>query len=118
MLFRSNDKFTPKPLTPERLDEIRALEHVVKVEPELNLSGEIGWNGTVVQSNVIGIPLDDPELLARLESNGFSSPDAPEVVVHEYFLWKMGVRTEEAMKAAVGTKVKITLASEIGRAHV
>ena len=108
---RRNDKFTPKPLTPERLDEVRAIDHVVRVEPELNLAGEIAWNNTTVQGNVIGIPLDDAELLARIETRNFSAPDASEVIVHEYFLWKMGLHSESAMQGAIGTKVRITLAS-------
>ncbi len=106
------------------VERLRALDHVTKVEPFINigvkasLEGE-GQDASVTSNNSAVDFLQDRLLAGRL----FTPEDGQTAVVHEYLLYRMGM-TGDDVRAALGKTIrlefrtgsrkKLDLAAEMG----
>ena len=109
---RENALSVPKPLTPERVRQLRNLPHVVDVIPELDETGRCFIEGQPgsTPGHVYGVPVDLAKFDHRLEvGKRFSSPYAKECIVHEFFLYQLGIRDDADVQAAIGKQVRIEL---------
>jgi putative ABC transport system permease protein len=96
-------------LTPEVLDDVRGMEHVVEVRPHILRRYQIEYQGVKRQpGQSTGIDTERGRYRERLVAGSYpSSPTAPEVLVHEYLLYQWGLRDEAAMGEAVGRKITL-----------
>ncbi len=104
----------PKPLTTERIDELRRLPHVVDIIPILDESGRASLPARQKETDarVYGIPHDFNRLAPRVEfGRSFSSADAKECLVHEYALYRLGIRDDADIQAILGSPLRIDLTS-------
>ena len=81
-------------MTQERLDELRAIPHVVSVEPDLNEYARIYLDGNTTPGPVAGILPNARHLAQRIEvGTGFTGSNAHEAIVSEYLLYRLGNAT-------------------------
>ncbi len=111
---RQNMPSTPKPLTPERLAILGRISHVVDVSPVLDEYGRAfpidGPKDT--DARIYGVSSSYPRLTRRLEvGQGFSSDDARECLVHEYLLYRCGIRDDADVHAIIGRPLRIEITS-------
>jgi putative ABC transport system permease protein len=100
----------PKPLTRERVAELAALPHVVEVVPELDELGRAAFAGRSSDAMIYGVPFDYTRFRHRLEvGSGFSAAGAKECIVHEFLLYRWGVRDDAAVRAALGQPVLVQI---------
>jgi len=105
----------PKPLTREKIEELRRLPHVVEVFPELEENARVFFNDSTMQVQVQGAPFNYPKLGQRLEfGHPLTLPDAHECLVHEILLYRLGIRDDSSVAAAVGKTIRVEL-SNAGR---
>jgi putative ABC transport system permease protein len=105
-------------LTPERLHQLRDLDHVVAVVPTIQ------WHGVRVQLGdqarrcmVAAAEPGDPHYDARVVAGAFFTAEQPRgVVVSEYLLYQLGVIDEADVPAALGRTLRLELSSSMNRA--
>lgn len=100
----------PKPLTPERLQELSRLEHVQSVTPDVDGlgRGQFGTHGTDVMYS--GVSPDHRRLRELLEfGDGFSSADANEIIVNEFLLYRWGIRNDSDIENVLGQTVRMEI---------
>ncbi len=107
---RENSISSPKPLTPERVEQIRRLPHVEDVIPELDEFGRCFLEGKTASTpaHIYSVSQGHAHYDHRLEvGSRFSSPSARECIVHEFFLYQLGIRDDADVQAAIGKRVRI-----------
>jgi putative ABC transport system permease protein len=120
---RENVHSGPKPLTAERLEELRALPHVLSVEPDLSEYGRIYVDGKSTPGMIGGILPNSRHLNKRIDvGTDFSGPDANEAILNEYLLYRLGKKNDADVRACIGKTVRIELnsarKSEVGLLNV
>jgi putative ABC transport system permease protein len=111
---RQNVQTQPKPLNQERLELLRQLPHVAEVVPELDEYGRafLIERGTGTEARVYGAQAQHGRYLERLEVGGpLSSAAADECLVHEYMLYRCGVRDDADVRAIIGKQLRVELTS-------
>ena len=111
---RRNTQPAPKPLTPERVEQLRRLPHVIDAIPELDEFGRayLEANKQSSDAHVYGASSEYAHFEHRLEvGQRFSSSSAKECLVHEYLLYRWGIRDDADVQAIIGQTVRIEMAS-------
>ena len=95
-----NERRAAKPLTPDKLRELAAVDHVVGVLPDLAEFGRAAVAGKSLDASAHGAEQESAALRRRLLAGAlFPAADARDVVVHEFFLYRAGVRDDAALRA-------------------
>src|SRR5262249_44664458 len=107
---RRNTQPLPKPLTSERIEALRNIPHVVDVIPDLDEMGRAFFDEKSSDARIYGVPHDYKRFQHRLEvGGGFSGPLAKECIVHEYLLYRLGIRDDAAVKACIGKSIRVEM---------
>lgn len=109
---RDNTRPAPKPLTADRVEQLRRIPHVREAIPELDELGRaiLEVNGQTSPAHVVGATLDHGPFARRLEVGGaFTSPNANECIVHEYLLYRWGIRDDNDVRGIIGRTVRVEL---------
>lgn len=109
---RRNTRPAPKPLTRERLEQLRQLPHVVSVIPELSEFGRafLGPTQQMQAVNLYGVPGDFKRIVERIDQGQrFSSENAKECLVHEYLLYRWGIHDDSEVRDLIGQTVRVEL---------
>jgi putative ABC transport system permease protein len=97
----------PKPqerLTPERVRELAAMEHVVRAQPVVSVWGRVYLGDQAWYTGFLGIPADlEAGIRARLLTGSMPEEgDLEGAVVSELLLYQLGVLDEDEQARAVG----------------
>jgi putative ABC transport system permease protein len=109
---REQTQPAPKPLTADRVEQLRRLPHVIDAIPELDELGRayLDANKQSSAAHVYGVAEGHALFTHRLEVGGrFSSSNVRECIVHEYLLYRWGIRDDAAVQAIIGQQVRIEL---------
>lgn len=104
---RGHTRPAPRPLTADRLAEFATWEHVVAVQPELVERARLTYAGQVIPSEVAGFTGDPDRLAAVLEFGRTPAPGTDEALVHEFLLYRWGVRSDADVHAALGQPIRM-----------
>jgi putative ABC transport system permease protein len=110
---------TVKRLTPERLDELTALDHVIAVVPYIEwYGGRIHFQGKAQRGSVTCADPEDRLYRERLVSGAFFTADQRRgVLVSEYLLYQFGVRDEADVSKVMGQSLRLELSSQPYRSN-
>ncbi|MGF1578352.1 MAG: ABC transporter permease [Gemmataceae bacterium] len=127
----------PRPkvaLTPEFLDEIRKMDHVVgvrgsvSVQVDISPVGNLSKNEQRNQNNLptvatrqnkllafmVALRQNDERIAKRLgQGKPFSANDANEVIVSEYLLYQLGCRDSDQFEDSIGMKIRVDFRSPL-----
>lgn len=109
---REQKQPAPKPLTAERVEQLRRIPHVVDAIPELDELGRafLESNKQSSPAHVYGVADDHAHFAHRLEiGTKFSSSHSRECIVHEYLLYRLGLVNDADVQAVIGQQVRIEL---------
>jgi putative ABC transport system permease protein len=103
-----------KRLTPERLDELAALDHVVGVVPSIEwYGGRFRFQGQAKRGIVTCADPEDRLYRELLVSGAFFTADQPHgVLVSEYLLYEFGVRDEADVPTVLGQTLRLELSPQ------
>ena len=97
-----------KPLTPRQLREFASWEHVIAAEPRLVQSALAVRAGLIVRTDSAGFRGDVENLRAFVEFGRPPTKDAAdEVIVHEYLMYRWGIRNDDAILDALGSPIRL-----------
>jgi putative ABC transport system permease protein len=100
----------PKPMTREKVEELRLLPHVVDVIPQLEETGRAFLGDVSLQASLYGVPYDYRRFKHRLVmGDSFSAAGARECIVHEILLYRLGIRDDADVAAAIGSTIRIEI---------
>jgi putative ABC transport system permease protein len=95
-------------LTPERLEQLRQLDHVASVRPIIQISGRIILGKHAEEAFITAADFDNDRLRRRLVAGRLPSAEEEQgVVVSEALLYFLGVHSDTALEQAVGQKVRL-----------
>jgi putative ABC transport system permease protein len=104
---------TAKFLTPERLEELLALDHVESVTPDIGFHGSVHFNGKKCGGSAASKETNDARLRRRLVAGAVFTADQPRgAVVTEYLLYQLGVTDETDMEGVVGQTLRLEFSSQ------
>jgi putative ABC transport system permease protein len=111
-LIRYRSMNTPRgpktPLTPERLTELSALDHVDRVTPQLEMPGSIRFGKHLEDVTTFALPPDNRRMRDRLiAGDAFQRADEPSVVVNEFLLYRWDIIEDADVAAVVGKKLRL-----------
>jgi putative ABC transport system permease protein len=112
---RQHTRPAPKPLTPARLDEFANWEHVVSVEPDLFEGVRASFRGQVVQADCAGFRGDSRKLPAVLEFGRPPADGTDEAIIHEFLLFRCGIRSDDEIRACLGQTIRLEFAGTDSR---
>ena len=96
------------PLTQERLAELAALDHVVRVVAPVGLPARIHYGDRAKNITTFSMPPDNRRMRDRLiAGDGFQSADERSVVLNEFLLFRWKIVTDEEVAAVVGKRVRL-----------
>jgi putative ABC transport system permease protein len=111
-------KDTSKRLTPERLEEVAALDHVAAVVPTVTWHGRIYFNNKMENADAASAEPGDSLYLQRLVAGVLLDPERSRgVVVSEYLLYQLGVRNEADVPGLLGQTLRFEFSSQPYRSH-
>ncbi len=95
------------PLTPGAVKTLSALEHVERAEPAVWFNGDSTLNGKIEKSQAGSVPLGASFLRKRLLAGRvFTTGDNRAAIVHEYFLYRLGLTDDDAPSLALGQTIR------------
>jgi putative ABC transport system permease protein len=105
---------TVKRLTPERLEELAALDHVVAVVPSIYWhDGRVRFHQKAEWTKVLSAEPDDAHYRERLVAGAVFRADQPRgVMVSEYLLYQLGVHDEAEVAGVVGQTLRLEISSQ------
>jgi putative ABC transport system permease protein len=107
---RLSSRRVPKPITPERLQELAQLNHVRSVTPEIDGAGRSQFNGKSTEVIYTGITAEHRRVGELIEfGRGFSSDAANEIIVNEFLLYRWGIRDDAQIEAVLGQTVRLEI---------
>ena len=106
----------PAMLTDETVAQIAALPEVMEVLTARFGQGWAYWGKSSAFVSVVSGRSDQPLLAERLVAGRMPEKDAAECVASEMLLFDLGIRSESAMQAALGTKLEIEVRRAAGLA--
>jgi putative ABC transport system permease protein len=102
-------------LTPQRLQEFAALDHVEAVIPRIGASGRIHFHNRRRQAYTLSALPDERPYRRRLVAGSFFTAEQPRgVVVNEYLLYLLGVENEAEVDRVVGSDIELEYKSREG----
>jgi putative ABC transport system permease protein len=111
-----NKRSSEKRLTPERLEELAALDHVECVIPFIRWNGRLYFRDKIVNTDTMSAAPDDRFYSERIVAGGYFAAGQPHsVVVSETLLYQLGIIDEADAEGAVGTELELEFSSRLGR---
>ncbi|MHB1425316.1 MAG: ABC transporter permease [Gemmataceae bacterium] len=106
-------------ITPERLNELAALDHVAAVVPSLRWSGvRVRFNQNVQRASAASAEPDDPYFRARVVAGEFFRANQPNsAMVSEYLLYQLGVQDEADVAKALDKKLRLEISTQPYRSN-
>ncbi|MCA9066296.1 MAG: hypothetical protein KDA96_24685, partial [Planctomycetaceae bacterium] len=101
-------------VTPEDIQSIRQLPHVVQVHPEAALGGQTPRRNSddPLGGLLYSAPVGDDSFRRQIISGDVLHPeDRYGVLIDEYFAYQMGFRTDEELKQLVGSQLQFQYTS-------
>lgn len=109
---RQNSRPAPKALTGERVAALRQLPHVLDVVPELHEYGRVFLDKQSTDGSFYGVAHDEQRFHHRLDAGAtLSASAAPECLVHEFLLYRLGIRDETALRAVIGKTLQLEISN-------
>jgi putative ABC transport system permease protein len=112
---RQHVRPAPKPLTADRLREFESWEHVVSAEPDLTEAARVTFRGQVVTADCAGFKGNAERLPAVLEFGRPPAEGTDEAIVHEFLLYRWGVRSDAEVQACLGQTIRVEFAGTESR---
>jgi putative ABC transport system permease protein len=95
-------------LTPERVQEIADLDHVLSAHPLVFQRGRVFLNGKAEDSATVGVQPDSESLRERLLAGSvLPAADGSDVLVSEYLLYELGVVDEADVPRVLGRPLRL-----------
>jgi len=108
---RQHARTAPKPLTLDRLRQFESWEHVVSAEPDVSENVRVTFRGQVVPAECAGFRGNADRLPPVLEFGRPPAEGTDEAIVHEYLLYRWGVRSDVEVRACLGQTVRVEFAA-------
>lgn len=105
----------PKPLTPQQIKTFATWDHVVAVEPDLFESTRVSFRGQLQNANCSGFTGDSRKLPRAIEFGRPPAAGSNEALVHEFLLYRLGIRSDAEVQAALGQPIKFEFAGREAR---
>jgi putative ABC transport system permease protein len=105
----------PKPLTPKQMKEFATWDHVVAVEPDLFETARVSFRGQLQNATCTGFTGDARKLPRAVEFGRTPDAGSNEVLVHEFLLYRLGVRSDPDVQRAIGQPIKFEFAGREAR---
>ncbi len=97
-----------KPLTPERLRDIAAIDHVNEVAPLVFVPCRVFSDQKSSEVSGCGAPANDRGLRNRLVAGEmFPSDQSHGVLIHEYLLYRWGIISDDQVNQILGHKLRL-----------
>src|SRR5262245_49299955 len=93
---------SPKPLTEERLQEFASWDHVIAVRPGMTEQARFTFRGIVMPGDCTGFTGDPDRFAGVLEFGRPPADGTREVAVHEYLLYRWGIRSDADVRGILG----------------
>ena len=101
-----------QPLTPRQIKEFSGWDHVVGVEPDLFETARLAYRGQTVQGECSGFVGDTNKLQQLVEFGRVPVAGTNEVMVHEFLLYRWGIRSDADVEAALGKSIRYEFAGQ------
>jgi putative ABC transport system permease protein len=98
---------SPKPLTEERLQEFASWDHVIAVRPGMTEQARFTLRGTTMAGECTGFSGDRDRFAGVIEFGRPPTDGTREVVVHEYLLYRWGIRSDADVRGVLGQPMRI-----------
>jgi putative ABC transport system permease protein len=96
------------PLTPERVDELRRMEHVEAAKPWVNMSVTARFQGSSDKANFISLGGADRILRGRLVAGTMLDLNRPRgAIVSEFLLYRWGIVTDDDVQQVIGKSFQL-----------
>jgi putative ABC transport system permease protein len=105
----------PKPLTPQQMKVFAAWDHVVAVEPDLFETARVSFRGQVRNAICSGFKGDSRKLSRAIEFGRPPAAGTNEAIVHEFLLYRLGVKSDAEVEAVLGQPIKFEFAGREAR---
>jgi putative ABC transport system permease protein len=105
----------PKPLTPNQMKTFATWDHVVSVEPDLFEGVRVSLQGQLRNANCSGFTGDSKKLPRAIEFGRPPAPGSNEALIHEFLLYRLGVRSDAEVQASLGQSIKFEFAGREAR---
>lgn len=103
-------------LTPARLEELSALDHVESVIPYLRWNGRLHFRDKTVNTVTFSAPPDERFYSERVVAGSFFTSEQPRsVVLSEALLYRLGIVDETDVERALGCEIELEYSSRLGR---
>ncbi|MBO0697567.1 MAG: ABC transporter permease [Zavarzinella sp.] len=112
---RQHTRPAPNPLTPDRLRQFEQWEHVVSAEPDLTESVRVSFRGQIIPADCAGFQGHTDRLPAVLDFGRAPAEGTDEAIVHEFLLYRWGVRSDAEVQACLGQTVRVEFAGSESR---
>jgi len=90
------------------IERLRALDHVVKVEPVVGLDGKASLDGKDQQAFATSVPSTGGFLRDRLLAGRLFKPEEGQAaIVHEYLLYRLGLAGDADENAVLGRTIRL-----------
>ncbi len=101
-------------LTPERLQELAAIDHVESVIPSFQLDGRVRFRDNFSNVRTLS-PIDERTYRQRLVAGSFFTAEQPRgILVNEFLLYGLGVVDEVDVERALGNEMVLEYSSRRG----
>jgi putative ABC transport system permease protein len=105
-----------KRLTPERLQELAAIDHVESVTPSIRWDGRLYFRNKIVNVTASSSAPDDRYYRDRIVAGTYFSADQPRsLVVSEIFLYYLGIIDEADVERVLGSEMELEFSSRQGK---
>jgi putative ABC transport system permease protein len=111
---RKTNTLAPTPISPEVVERLRAIPHVVQVRPASGGSGFLRLGQTLAPVSFAPLRPGHPRLPARLVAGRDLSGAPGEALVSEFALYRLGLKDEAAAEAVVGTELALDAKATAG----
>jgi putative ABC transport system permease protein len=101
---------SPEGLTPERLAQLAAIDHVTAVTPSITLYGRARLGERTYRATFASAQPGDPAYDRRVLAGHFFTDGEPRgVVITEYLLYRLGIRNEADMEEIGGQSLRLEM---------
>jgi putative ABC transport system permease protein len=104
---RKNAAKARVPLTLEKMEEVRRLDHVVAVAPSFQELCKSSWNNKSHDVVVAAAAPDNRLLVDRVVAGSFPADSEDGVLVHEFLLYQWGVRDDDEIAHVLGQTLRL-----------
>ena len=108
----SQGRNTPVPLTRSLIDELSRIPHVESLEVSVWENGRAMVNGQTALANIQAARTDNVALPHRMVAGGmFPSNDSRGILVHEFLLYELGIRSDAEVNAIIGKPIRLEISN-------